>query len=384
MASVDVRMYPIDQQGDVLAFCTLDGEEQILGALKISFKAISLASQSFRIMFGIMKFFPKPRDWNFAEDIEDINLTVESLDSALLVMNVIHLRGSQNPKQITLQRLYEVALFCDRYNCGEAISSAAELWTKPLWSQRQKQKSKDQDPNDNAKWLSIGKVFKRQNILESLARDAVFEIVRIEDGFQIRGTPLNISANTFAEGLWDERERLLGLITEFMEDKLTAIEAEYERSFNNNEVLQTTRCRMTSIGIIHTLKLQLGYPTQSLDRFTLSAICKLLRETCEYGERIEECSNLKCCDDAFCKVSKDLDEAILAVELEDEYQNVILKAAGIKLDAAEPGPSSNLSDTFASMTILSFQPDETTSSGNITPIPVQDAVITTKAKATTK
>ncbi|KAK6513674.1 hypothetical protein TWF506_008113 [Arthrobotrys conoides] len=339
---MSLPIHIIDEKGDTFASCetiNIGGDRNTVGFLKLSSKALSLASPSFPKLLR-----PQNTDNHDHDCSKTITLEVESLDSALLVMRIIHFRNSENPRKITIESLSQVAVFSNRYKCQEAVGPSVELWAKYLWSRRKLQMVQPYD--DYLRWLRIGKVFKIPSVLETFAKKAVFEI-DFRDGthFHLGDAVFERELHDFAaEYIFAEREELLRRIIDVLEEKLMAIEQSFKGPSNRTRLLQTSQCHMTGIAIIQTIKLQLGYPNQGLDCFTLTEICDTLKRTCAIAQLIEDCPHRgdQSEDEMLCHLADDILDVLEVISMSDPSKPV-LKGAGITPET--PGTFIELEDT---------------------------------------
>ncbi|KAK6339876.1 hypothetical protein TWF718_009265 [Orbilia javanica] len=328
--STSTPTYILDEDGNTLASCIpkktkrLYRRSEILGYFKVSSKALSLAGSS----------FPKPSKVSGSDNqgcSKAITIEVESMDSALIVMRMIHFQNSQNPKTITLETLSEIAGFCYRYGCQEAIQPSVELWTKSLWSEVTEETIENLNDDECVEWLTIGKVFKIPKVLQIFAKKVVFEIFSMgSDNFE---TAMFDFEGEVCESFAKDR------IKEALEEKLFAIKSSFS---NNDGMLRSSRCRISGIAVIYNIKLQLEYPEGDVDHIALSRICNNLKKTCKIAQEIEKCPhNNGSREEAFCRLSEDMLDVLSEIEKSD-VSKPLLEGAGISSDT--PGSVIELED----------------------------------------
>jgi hypothetical protein len=62
----------------------------------------------------------------------EIQSECEHGDAMLILMNIIHGRGSKVPREVTLDRLVEIAVLVDYCECREVVNVMAEIWMDKL------------------------------------------------------------------------------------------------------------------------------------------------------------------------------------------------------------------------------------------------------------
>ncbi|KAK6523450.1 hypothetical protein TWF281_001432 [Arthrobotrys megalospora] len=338
-----VPTYDIDEEGDVLISCELASTDassagrspRLLGVLRASSSVLSSASPVFRAMYKPENHFKESQ--KESDNLRRTNISVESLNTALLVMRIIHHRNAQNPKTILLTQLYDVASFADRYLCQEALSLAAEIWITHLWAKVQDALTFHEPWY--GRWLWIAKVFGRREIIQLLAKDSVFHISTVEGSYKVYDKDTNPAMESFARGIWEEREKLLKNLTNIIDRETEAFEVSFKNKLaieegTGDSLIYPSECQMTNIAPIYTLQIQLGYPTYKTDGYTLSRICDLFEKIGQKSQMISCCRNRPgpfleaTAHQAACTRSNDLWEALKDVRQADPTKAILI-AAGI-------------------------------------------------------
>ncbi|KAF7169069.1 hypothetical protein CNMCM5623_001901 [Aspergillus felis] len=95
----------------------------------VSSKHLKLACPVYRRMFS--------EPWREARILAagkrfEIQSEFEDIEAMLILMNIIHGRGSKVPREVTLDKLVEIAVLVDYYECHEAVDVMAEIWMDKL------------------------------------------------------------------------------------------------------------------------------------------------------------------------------------------------------------------------------------------------------------
>ncbi|KAH4420349.1 hypothetical protein HBI70_043150 [Parastagonospora nodorum] len=112
----------IDKRGDVLLELMTNGKR--VGSLLVSSHVLSLASPVFEAMFN----------GNFAEGQvlsaalpKSVALPDDDPDAVTLFCKITHMKVANATDTISISRLADLAILCDKYQCTEAVSSWARV-----------------------------------------------------------------------------------------------------------------------------------------------------------------------------------------------------------------------------------------------------------------
>jgi hypothetical protein len=103
------------------------------------------------------------------------NLKVEDHDPTALVavLNIIHGHPEKLPDEIPFEGLVQVALICDFYDCAAAMRPWDKTWME--------QWQNDAKTPGFESWLFIARVFKEEDVFQTLSRKLVTNSI-VEDG----------------------------------------------------------------------------------------------------------------------------------------------------------------------------------------------------------
>jgi hypothetical protein len=93
--------------------------------MRVSSKHLTLASPVFKRMFS--------GPWKESQSLaakECVEIETECWDihAMLILMNIIHGRGRNVPRQVTLKTLSEIAALVDYYECHEVVDMMSGVW----------------------------------------------------------------------------------------------------------------------------------------------------------------------------------------------------------------------------------------------------------------
>lgn len=147
--------------------------------IRVSSKHLTLASPYFNAMFkGNWK------EGNALRSDGSVTLFIDNWDPDALsiVMNIIHGRTRQVPREVTIETLGKIAVIVDYYGCSEAVEVFSDMWINKL---------KDSIPAvsiiDTMVWILVSWVFRQEELFEAATKQSV-----IRHSFYIsnRGLPI--------------------------------------------------------------------------------------------------------------------------------------------------------------------------------------------------
>ncbi|GFF59810.1 hypothetical protein IFM51744_10056 [Aspergillus udagawae] len=124
--------------------------------IRVSAKHLTLASPVWKRMFtGPWKESQKLAAGKRVEIVVEKSQEIE-VDAMLTLMNVIHGRGRNIPRKVTLNALLEIAVLVDQYECYEVVDVMADIWIDKLLKGMPSAYGKD-----IVSWIFISWVFQR-------------------------------------------------------------------------------------------------------------------------------------------------------------------------------------------------------------------------------
>ncbi|TVY71521.1 hypothetical protein LSUE1_G005374 [Lachnellula suecica] len=118
----DTETVKIDSAGDVLLIV---GSAEPATRLLVSSKALSLSSPVFKAMFGPR--YKEGSDLNLNCPTE-VSLPEDDPEAMTLLCNCLHFRTDHIPRNIEFPLIKALAILCDKYDTGKAISAWSVLW----------------------------------------------------------------------------------------------------------------------------------------------------------------------------------------------------------------------------------------------------------------
>ena len=86
-----------------------------------------------------------------------------------VLLNVLHFRSEKVPRTVSFDELWELAVLCDKYGCVSAMEPWIAMWTRKLPQHR------DNFSECLVKWLSMARVFGRDDLFEKVTREIILE-----------------------------------------------------------------------------------------------------------------------------------------------------------------------------------------------------------------
>ncbi|KAJ5593065.1 hypothetical protein N7537_009969 [Penicillium hordei] len=169
-ASMATDMYPpyqVDPDGDIILFTPEASLIDInkgnvpgnYARFQVSSKHLTLASGYFKRM---LKNCWAEGDALSTKGFAEIPVHDFKPAILLIILNLIHGRSRQVPQKLSLQKLTDIAVATDFFQCHEAIEMFAGIWIKdlePLFSSKFSE--------DTKRWMMIAWVFKSNSILQN-------------------------------------------------------------------------------------------------------------------------------------------------------------------------------------------------------------------------
>jgi hypothetical protein len=173
--------YQLDPLGDVILIVTSPTEPE--RHLRASCKTLCLASSVSKAMIVPDSSFSKKR-------FSRINLVDDNFDALLLVLRAVHLQNRLISFNISAEKLFHVAVVCDKYDLTDSIKPWIEIWIRNFKDVAQTSRYE--------RWLRISWVFQRAAIFENVTRRLI-----LETEFDSTGNLMTEGGENFAEGIPD-------------------------------------------------------------------------------------------------------------------------------------------------------------------------------------
>ncbi|KAK6531966.1 hypothetical protein TWF694_003129 [Orbilia ellipsospora] len=300
-----LNIHDVDKYGDVLATCSIpdENEGEDLGTLRISSKALSLASPVLQAMLDPGKGFQESKV-DQASGAKKIRLEAETLESVLLAMNIIHHRHSKNPKELDLMQIYQLATFCDKYQLQAGVFLAIEVWSAPLW--RIATSSRTYPLENYAYWLWIGKVFRMKEVLE-ICTPRLIRNIKFKHVLSLGDASLHPGMSTLTHAILNERDRRIEKLVVLLSRIRGEIEAAYLKCQSPAE-FKDSRDKFLPLGLVSALLVELGSGQRDMpiNHFSILELFSIIQTTfswsnglvcnyCRYGrEHTPDMGSMTC------------------------------------------------------------------------------------------
>lgn len=154
----------IDRAGDLILQINSESAQH---CLKVSSKALCLASPVFRAMLG-SPLFLEGRAIQSASTHSPSQLSLHDDDyqSLLIVLNAVHLRTRKIPTSLSVEEFYQLAVVCDKYDLAEIFVPWVTIWVADL---RNAPRAQVACP----RWLVISWVFRLSKTFEAVTKEMI-------------------------------------------------------------------------------------------------------------------------------------------------------------------------------------------------------------------
>ena len=147
---VKIATVQFDPQGDVIF--ALPCTEGIV-RFQINSSIVCLQSPVFRAMMGKNSHFKEARDLATRDTTSpplEISLADDDPKALAIILRILHLQHNFVPINLDEDRLYQVAILCDKYDLGQALRIHSEQWLRPHLCKI---------PEQADKWLYMAQAF---------------------------------------------------------------------------------------------------------------------------------------------------------------------------------------------------------------------------------
>jgi len=124
----------------------------------------------------------------------------DNFDALLLVLRAVHLQNRLIPFNISAEKLFHVAVVCDKYDLTDSVMPWTEIWIRNFKDVAQTSRYE--------RWLRISWVFQRAEIFEKVTRRLI-----LETEFNPAGNLVTEGGETFTEGIPDSVIGMIILLT---------------------------------------------------------------------------------------------------------------------------------------------------------------------------
>lgn len=159
-------------QGDViLALTSPNGEARF----QVSSTILCLGSPVFRAMLGVESKFREAVDLSkrdTAREPFELSLKDDDPNAMAVILRILHFKHNWIPKKLTPERLYDIAIICDKYDLGQALENWLTRWTPESFTGTI---TPDQ-------WLFIAYVLGKAAEFKSLSQELILRCTSDSDG----------------------------------------------------------------------------------------------------------------------------------------------------------------------------------------------------------
>lgn len=156
----------IDPTGDLILQINSESTQH---TLRVSSKALCLASPVFRTMLGSPRFLEGRAIQSASADSPfQLQLHDDDYESLLMIINTVHLRPRKIPPTLSVEAFYQLAVVCDKYDVAEIFLPWVMIWAADL----------GKAPREHLacpRWLVISWVFRLSKIFEAVTKEMIYD-----------------------------------------------------------------------------------------------------------------------------------------------------------------------------------------------------------------
>ena len=171
-----VATVQFDPEGDVIFVLPCS---EGTARFQINSSVVCLQSPVFKAMLGKNSQFKEARDLASRDAVGpplEIPLADDDPKALAVILRVVHLQHKWVPVSLGEDRLYQVAILCDKYDMSQALGTYLDKWFKPyLGEQGEVLKSAD-------KWLFMAYAFALPTLFTSCSKKVILDICTGESG----------------------------------------------------------------------------------------------------------------------------------------------------------------------------------------------------------
>lgn len=139
--------------------------------MQVSSKHMTLASPVFKAMFTSP--FAESETLRAIGQVE-IELPDDDCFAFTILMNIIHARGQQTPREVSVKTLASIAILVDKYELHNSVTIFARMWVDRILERTSY--IREQDEAYLLLWLSISWVFRNNPLFTGVSKKLINHI----------------------------------------------------------------------------------------------------------------------------------------------------------------------------------------------------------------
>ena len=117
--------------------------------------------------------------------VQIVSFEDDNFETMAIIARIIHLQSNEVPSTMTFQRLYQVAIICDKYDLKRCLGPWTKIWATPYLDCYARQ--------GYEKWLFMSIVFQFDGLFKEMTRHLVINSEVSEQGTLVTTTGLDLS-----------------------------------------------------------------------------------------------------------------------------------------------------------------------------------------------
>ena len=165
-----VATFQFDPEGDVIFVLSCS---EGTARFQINSSVVCLHSPVFKAMLGKCSRFKEARDLASRDAVGpplEISLADDDPKALAVILRAMHLQHEWVPVSLGEERLYQIAILCDKYDMSRALGVYLDKWFKPYLGEQV------EVPGQVDKWLFMAYAFALPTIFTSCSKKLIMDI----------------------------------------------------------------------------------------------------------------------------------------------------------------------------------------------------------------
>lgn len=190
-----VATVQFDPEGDVIFVLPCS---EGTARLQINSSIVCLSSPVFKAMLGRNSCFKEARDLAIRGDIGpplEISLADDDPKALAVILRIVHYQYDWVPVSLEEDRLYQIAILCDKYDMRRALGTHLDKWWKPYLDGQMEVPEQETD-----KWLFMAYAFALPTLFTLRSKELIMGVCIGESGEPFMPSSFKDSAEASLDG----------------------------------------------------------------------------------------------------------------------------------------------------------------------------------------
>ena len=166
-----VATVQFDPKGDVIFVLSCS---EGTARFQINYSVVWLQSPGLRVILGKNPYFKEAADLASSEAITgspplEILLVDDDPKALAVILRILHLQYEWVPVSLTEDRLYQIAILCDKYDMRRVLGTYLDKWLKPYLGEEV------EVPEQAGKWLFMAYAFALPTLFTSCSKQLIID-----------------------------------------------------------------------------------------------------------------------------------------------------------------------------------------------------------------